>query len=113
MARKAGKKAKEQSAGQSLAREIRQCIDTGKVEFGANRCAKKALLGSAKLVILSSNCPKARAQDVMRFCKLSGTPAIAYEGTSMELGTAAGRPHPVSMLAVFDAGNSKILEFLS
>ncbi len=107
----ARKKASAESQGTTLARAIRQCVDTGKVEFGANSGIKHALSGSAKLVIFASNCPAETVQDALRFCKLSGIPTIKYEGTSLELGTVAGRPHSVSMLAVFDSGNSGIMEY--
>jgi large subunit ribosomal protein L30e len=93
-----------------LARAIRQCVDSGKVEFGTNAGVKKALTGGAKLLVLASNCPHDVAQDVMRFSKLSGIPAIVFEGTSLELGTVAGRPHPITVLSVIDAGNSGIME---
>ncbi len=107
----ARKKAAAETQGSSLARAIRQCVDSGKVEFGTNAGVKKALSGGAKLLILASNCPKEVSQDVLRFSKLSGTPAIVYEGTSIELGTVTGRPHPIAVLSVMDAGNSGIMEF--
>lgn len=107
----ARKKAAAETQGSGLARAIRQCVDSGKVEFGTNNGVKKALSGGAKLLILASNCPKEVSQDVMRFSKLSGTPAIVYEGTSIELGTVTGRPHPIAVLSVMDAGNSGIMEF--
>jgi len=107
---------KRQAAGNAqdsgLAKAIRQCVDSGKVEFGSNSGIKIALSGHAKLFVLASNCPKGVSQDIMRFSKLSGIPTIVYEGTSLELGTVAGRPHPVAVLSVIDAGNSGILEFV-
>jgi len=107
----ARKKAVEKTAESTLAHAIRQCVDSGKVEFGANIGVKSALSGKAKLMIVSSNCPKDVASDISRFCKLSSIPVLVYEGTSMDLGTIAGRPHPISVLTVHDAGNSKIFEF--
>ena len=62
-------------------------------------------------MVVSSNCPVETVQDISRFCKLSNIPVVVYEGTSMELGTVAGRPHPISVLSIYDAGNSGILEF--
>ena len=107
----ARKKASAQSAGNDLAHAIRQCVDSGKVEFGAATGVKSALSGKARLVILASNCPSTLAQDVKHYCRLSSIPLILYEGTSLELGATAGRPHSVSVLSVFDAGNSGIMEF--
>ena len=105
----ARKKAAAETAGSALSRAIRQCVDSGKVSFGANTGVKRALFGSAKLVVVAANCPPAVSQDAARFCLLSGIPLLRFEGTSMELGTVAGRPHGVAMLSVLDAGNSGIL----
>lgn len=107
----ARKKAAVESQGSGLARAIRQCVDSGKVEFGTNAGVKKALTGAAKLLVVASNCPEEVAQDITRFSKLSGIPAVKFEGTSIELGTVAGRPHPIAVLSVMDAGNSGIMEF--
>ena len=107
----ARKKTAAQNAVSDLARAIRQCVDSGKVEFGAARGVKVALSGHAKLMIIASNCPDVLSQDVRHYCKLSGIPVIPYDGTSLELGAVAGRPHSVSVLAVHDAGNSGIMEF--
>jgi large subunit ribosomal protein L30e len=110
MARK--KSADAATSGSSLAAAIRQCVDSGKVEFGSNVGTKKAMLGKSKLVILASNCPSEIASDVQSFCKISGIPAITFEGTSLELGTIAGRPHPIAVLSVLEAGNSTIMQFV-
>lgn len=108
----ARKKAAVETAGSSMARAIRKCVDSGKVEFGTNSGVKKALSGKARVLVLASNCPSQVAQDAERFCKLSGVPLLKYEGTSIELGTIAGRPHPIAMLCVLDEGNSGILELV-
>jgi len=107
----ARKKASEKSSGNTFAHALRQCVDSGKVEFGANTGVKRALMGKAKLVVVASNCPLEVKEDVTRFCKLSGVQVAVFEGTSMELGTIAGRPHPVSVLTVYDVGNSSIMDF--
>ncbi|VVC00683.1 50S ribosomal protein L30e [uncultured archaeon] len=106
----ARKKAAAETAVSALAKAIRQCVDSGKVEFGTNVGVKSSLSGRAKLVVISSNCPSQVKDDVVRFCKLSSVPCITYEGTSLELGTIAGRPHPVAILTVYDPGNSGLLE---
>lgn len=106
----ARKKATAESSGSSLERAIRQCVDSGKVEFGSNAGIKRALSGKAKALVVAKNCPADLAEDAQRFSKLSGIPLIRYEGTSIALGTVAGKPHPVAMLSVIDPGNSGILE---
>lgn len=90
---------------------VRQCVDSGKVEFGSNTGIKRALSGKAKLVVIASNCPSEVREDVLRFCKLSGIANAVFEGTSVELGTVVGRPHPVSVLTVYDVGNSNVMDY--
>jgi len=107
----ARKKAASASAIGDLPRAIRQCIDSGKVEFGSNRGVKRALAASAKLIVYSANCPADLKADILRFTKLSGIASLEFPGTSVELGTIAGRPHPVAILSVMDAGNSGIMSF--
>ncbi len=106
----AKKKSAVESSGSALSRAIRQCVDSGKVEFGSNSGIKRALSGKAKMVVLAKNCPSSLSQDAARFCKLSGVPLVAFDGTSLDLGTVAGKPYPVAMLTVLDPGNSGILE---
>ncbi|MFA6328391.1 MAG: 50S ribosomal protein L30e [Candidatus Micrarchaeia archaeon] len=109
MARK--KSSEQSSAALTFSHAVRQCVDSGKVEFGANTGVKRALSGKAKLVLLASNCPDEVKDDVVRFCKLSGVPTAVFEGTSVELGTVVGKPFPVSVLTVYDVGNSNIMEY--
>jgi len=104
-----GQKAKTEFL--SIGKSIRQCVDTGKVIFGSKRSIKKALLGKAKAFIVAKNCPKEISQDINYFAKLSNIPIIQFEGSSLELGMVAGRPHPIAIMAILDQGNSNILDF--
>jgi large subunit ribosomal protein L30e len=107
----ARKKSSEQSSASTFSHAVRQCVDSGKVEFGSNTGVKRALAGKAKLVVLAGNCPDEVREDIMRFCKLSSVPTAVFDGTSVELGTVVGRPHPVSVLTVYDVGNSNIMDY--
>ncbi|MEM4634200.1 MAG: 50S ribosomal protein L30e [Candidatus Anstonellaceae archaeon] len=105
--------ARKKSAGESsvsaMAKAIRQCVDSGKVLFGSNKGIKKALSGKAKMLVMANNCQIEIARDAERYCKLSNIPLVKFNGSSVELGTVAGRPHPISLLVVLDPGNSGIL----
>ncbi len=93
-----------------LAKSIRFAVDTGKVELGLKQTLKIALNGNAKLVIIAKNCPNDSSADVKRFTTLSQTPLVVFEGTSVELGNACGKPFPVSALSVIEEGNSDVLK---
>jgi len=103
--------AKKKTDVATLSKAVRMCVDTGKVELGERSVRSRLLLGKAKAVLISSNCPPLLVSDLMHYSKLSGTPLIKFEGDSRELGSVCGKPFGVSTLAVLDAGNSSILDF--
>lgn len=93
-----------------IERAIRTAVDTGKVEFGSHKAIKCAMLGSAKALVISSNCLPSAKADLLRYASISGVPVIQYSGTGMELGTVCGKPFTISALSVVEAGDSNILE---
>lgn len=105
------KKKTAESESLTLSKAIRMAVDSGKVEFGSRAAIKRSLLGKSKLIVLASNCPPLAKNSIEKFCKLSSVPMLAYEGSSLELGSACGKPFPVSALCISDAGNSTILSF--
>lgn len=90
-------------------KEIRRAVDTGKVIFGKDKSLKALKLGHAKLVIVSSNCPREVLADVKRYAELAGIPFHIYGGDSAELGLTCGKPFLVSVLAILDPGTSGVL----
>ena len=88
-------------------RELRMLVKSGKVEFGSRTGLKNA--AKAKLVLVSSNCPPAARKAVEEACSKAKVPLYVYERTSVEVGSICGKPFPISVLAVFDAGSSNIL----
>jgi large subunit ribosomal protein L30e len=80
-------------------------VKTGKVIIGANRTVDAAANGSAKMVVLASNCP----EDVKTKVQETNVPVLEYEGTSVELGPVCGKPFTIAAMAILDAGESDIL----
>lgn len=93
-----------------VGKAIRMAVDTGSVEFGERDGVKAALNGTAKLIVLSKNCPKKIRDDICYYAKISGVKTYEYDGTSLALGSLCGRPHLVAVLSVLEPGNSNILE---
>ncbi|MFQ6074431.1 MAG: 50S ribosomal protein L30e, partial [Candidatus Bathyarchaeia archaeon] len=89
---------------------IATTVKTGKVLFGASNALKSVKTGRAKLIILAANCPKRVREDIGFYSKLSAIPVIIYNGTSIDLGAACGKPFMVSTLIVRDPGDSDILK---
>jgi large subunit ribosomal protein L30e len=82
-----------------------KAVKTGKVIFGANRTAEAAANGSAKIVILASNCP----EDIKKKTQETNVSIMEYEGTSVELGPVCGKPFTIAAMAILDVGESDIL----
>jgi len=94
----------------SLERELRNLIKTGKYYLGSRQSIRALKLGKAKLVVVAENTPPEIMSQVNYYARLSGTPVIVYKGTSVDLGLAIGKPFRVSVIAVLDEGQSRILE---
>ena len=82
-----------------------KAVKTGKVIIGANRTVDAAENGSAKMVVLASNCPA----DIKKKVQETNVPVLEYEGTSVELGPVCGKPCTSAAMAILDAGESDIL----
>ncbi|MDQ1274783.1 MAG: large subunit ribosomal protein L30e [Euryarchaeota archaeon] len=82
-----------------------KAVKTGKVIIGANRTVDAAADGSAKMVVLASNCP----EDIKKKVQETSVPVLEYEGTSVELGPVCGKPFTIAAMAILDVGESDIL----
>lgn len=85
---------------------LRRAIKTGNVILGQNKTEQCIKEGKAQIVVVAQNCPekfrKQIAEDKTLFVH-------TFEGSSVALGKACGKPFMVSTLAVVDAGESDIL----
>ena len=84
---------------------LRTAIETGTVHVGTKESFKATNAGTAKLIIISSNCPEETAGKV----KESETPVHSFSGNNSVLGAACGKPFPVAAVAIVDGGISDVL----
>lgn len=84
---------------------LRRAIKSGTVLIGQNATRESVLGGSAKMVVVASNCPA----EFIGFLDGQDIFTYRYEGSGMQLGKTCGKPFVVSALAVVDAGESDIL----
>lgn len=89
---------------------VRLAVESGKVEFGARTGIAASILGKAKLFVMASNTPADTRDKVQGYARQSKVPVIEFDGSTMELGSVCGKPFPVSVLSVYEAGSSNILE---
>lgn len=95
-----------------LTAAIRLAVESGKVEFGARTGIAASILGKAKLFVLASNTPEEYRTDLQGYAKKAKIPVVEFEGSTMELGSVCGKPFPISILSVFEAGTSNIMDFV-
>jgi len=88
-----------------LNKSLRLAIDTGKVSVGSKQSCKAINSGSAKLIILASNCP----EETLSVAENGKTPVYSFNGNNSVLGAACGKPFPVSAISILDGGKSDIL----
>jgi len=96
----------------SLEREIKNLIRTGRYYIGSRKSLKALKRGEAKLVIIAENAPPAIRERAIYYAKLSGARVVMFKGSSVDLGLTAGKPFPISMIAVIDVGSSRLLEIV-
>jgi large subunit ribosomal protein L30e len=89
-----------------LAHALKVAIQTGTVKLGVHETLESAEKKTAKLVVVAKTCPDER---LLKAKKIERSPVYHYDGTSVELGAACGKPFPISALAVIDPGSSAIL----
>jgi large subunit ribosomal protein L30e len=90
-----------------LEKEIRLLIESGKIGFGTRKGLASVLLGKAKGIIFASNIPKETVEDIMYYSSMEeGLAQLPFAGTSIELGKLCGKPYPVSVIAIYEFGET-------
>jgi large subunit ribosomal protein L30e len=87
-----------------MARALKTAATTGDVRFGLAETKKSISKGEAKMVVVSDNCPEKSV-----LAKDSKVKLVVFQGTNVELGSACGKPFPISALAIISPGESNIL----
>jgi large subunit ribosomal protein L30e len=85
---------------------LRRAIKTGNVILGQDKTQKCIQEGKAKIVVIAQNCPEKFRTQLKSYENIF---IHTFEGTSVALGKACGKPFMVSTLAVVDPGESDIL----
>ncbi len=91
----------------NLDRALQVVVKTGKVLIGSNETLEAVRRGTAKLVVLASNCPTHVRVEVENKVK-----TFDYPGPSTDLGATCGKPYAIAALAVIGPGESDILAVL-
>lgn len=106
--RRKSKKEKESS----ITKELRLAVETGKVSFGFRKSLKNTKESKVLLLVLSKNIPKRNFIEIDHFAKKSNIPLISFDGSSKDLADICGKPFLVSVLSIYDTGESNILDLI-
>jgi len=85
---------------------LRRAIKTGNVILGQNNTEKCVKEGKAQMVVVAGNCP---AGFVTKLSDNKNLFVHTFDGSSVALGKACGKPFMVSTLAIVSPGESDIL----
>jgi len=85
---------------------LRRSIKTGNVILGQHNTQKSIKEGKAQIVVIAHNCPEKFRTQLKSYQNLF---IHTFDGSSVALGKACGKPFMVSTLAVVDPGESDIL----
>jgi len=84
-------------------------IKSGKYVLGYKSTLRALRSGEARLIILANNCPTIRKAEIEYYAVLAKARVVFYPGNNNSLGTACGKYHRCSTMAIIDAGDSDIL----
>jgi large subunit ribosomal protein L30e len=93
-------------------KEINVAVKTGKVLIGANCVLSELATGKLKLIIIANNLPQ-KSNDRLNIQNYSiEKPVPIYEAhnSSIDLGSACGKPFWISMLGIIEPGDSSIMK---
>jgi len=89
---------------------IKNTIKKGKVKIGTKQTNQAIKEGSAKLVVISKNCPY--FGKINNLVKKKKIPLYETDTSSIDLGYMCGKAFAVSVFAVIDDGGSNILNII-
>ena len=93
-----------------IEKTIKTTIKKGKVKIGTKETKQVINNETAKLVVISKNCPYMK--DITSLAKKKKIPVYNIDLNSIELGYTCGKAYAVSVFAVLDDGGSNILNII-
>ncbi len=100
---------KKKVKGENFNSKLALAIKSGEALFGLKQCMKAMRRGESKLVIISNNLPNLKVTEVEYYAFLASSLTYHFKGSNIDLGTACGKFHRVSAVAILNPGDSDIL----
>ena len=89
---------------------IATAVKTGKVSFGADSAVQNAKAGKARMIVIATNCPKNKREDIEYYSRLSNVQFITFRGSALDLAAVCSKPFTISALSIREPGDSEILK---
>lgn len=89
---------------------LKNTLKKGKVKIGTKQTKQAIGNDSAKLVIISKNCPY--LSEINNLAKKKKIPTYTTDSNSIELGYICGKSFAVSTFAVIEDGGTNIINLL-
>lgn len=89
---------------------LKNTVKSGKVKIGTKETKSVINSGSAKIIVMSKNCPY--SAEISNLAKKKNIPVYNCESNSIDLGYTCGKAFAVSVFAVLDDGGSNILNIV-
>jgi len=89
---------------------LKDVVKKGKVKIGEKQTKKAVTDKTAKIVVLSNNCPYSK--DIIALADENKIPFYNYSANGVELGYVCGKNFIVSSFAVIDIGESNVMQIV-
>ena len=89
---------------------LKTTVKKGKVKIGTKQTKQVISDGSAKLIVMSKNCPY--SSEISTLAKKKKIPIYNCNSNSIDLGYTCGKSFAVSVFAVIEEGGSNILNIV-
>jgi large subunit ribosomal protein L30e len=84
----------------SMMDEIQSAVKSDSAVIGYRESIRCLKTGGARLAIIADNLPEKMGAEIRRDAGAAGTKLEVFDGGSKDLGTACGKPFPVSAMVI-------------
>jgi len=94
---------------------IKVAYKTGKIVFGRNQVLRSMRQNRYKMIIIANNCPMDLVKQLNHYNFLNKDKIFIYKykGSSWDLGLACAKPYMISIMGIYDYGNSNLQSLIS
>ena len=89
---------------------LKETVKKGEVKIGSKETLQVINDGSAKLVVISRNCPN--SSKIKKNAEDKKIPVYSYKSNAVDLGITCGKPFSVAAFAVLDDGGTNVTKLV-